>query len=142
MRNPLQGLRTRQSPVQSSRLPPATHFLHTRGQRPWGGQGLATVAELGLRGPFFQLEVEQKERGAGGRQPGSPRLVWPPRSVKSTLARGPEATSAPRPHLRSPSPLCGTALSSPPALEGGCCTSPRPRSWLPAPCPQPRSHTA
>lgn len=39
--NPLQGLRTRQSPVQSSRLPPATHFLHTEGTEALGrGRGL------------------------------------------------------------------------------------------------------
>lgn len=95
MRNPLQGLRTRQSPVQSSRLPPATHFLHTRGQRPWGGQGLATVAELGLRGPFFQLGLEQKERGAGGRQPGSPRLVRPPWSCEVHAGKRPRGHPRP-----------------------------------------------
>ena len=64
MRNPLRGLGKQQSPVRSSRLLPATHFLHTRGQKPRGGWGLAqgghTVAELGLRSPFFQLEEEQK----------------------------------------------------------------------------------
>lgn len=63
MRNPLQGLGRQQSPVRSSWLLPATCFLHTRGQRPRGGQGLAQghmVAELGLRSPFFQLEEEQK----------------------------------------------------------------------------------
>lgn len=81
MRSPLQGLSARQSPVQSSRLPPATHCLHTRGQRPRGGQGLAqahAVAELGLKSPFFLLEVEQKERGAGGRQPSSSRWCGRP----------------------------------------------------------------
>lgn len=78
MRNPLRGLGTQQSPVRSSRLLPATHFLHTRGQKPRGGWGLAqgghTVAELGLRTPSSSWK---KSRNRGEWEEGSPApLGW------------------------------------------------------------------
>lgn len=95
--NPLQGLRTRQSPVQSSRPPPATHFLHTLGDRGPGRAGACHSGRAGAQGPLFPAGVRAEREGAGRK---AARLLgWcgRPGHVKSTPARGPEATPAPRP---------------------------------------------
>lgn len=74
MRSPMQGLSTRQSLAQSSRLPPATHCLHTRGHRPRGGwelaQAHAVAGRAGAQEPL--LPAGSRAEREEGREEGSP----------------------------------------------------------------------